>query len=139
MLDKLSIPKILKKHDETDAEFIERIKRMHSPSGQISEIYERYNPGEAFEKGVQSASKIKGGEIKMRIGGTELITKENINTQWKESCIDYVNSKIKNAVSNQWSEVYLEKDHMFPELIKELKSNFNIINENKDMIIISWR
>ena len=42
---------------------VDKILKKHSPHRQWTEIDRRYNPGEAFTKGAQSATKINKGDI----------------------------------------------------------------------------
>jgi len=74
----------------------------------------------------------------MNIEGIELITKEKANKEWKQTCINYVNTEIESAIRLHYTSTNLSKKKLFPELIEELKSNFYVLDDIGDVIIISW-
>jgi len=88
---------------------------------------------------LENNSKHRKKDKVMNIGGIELTTKEKANKKWKQSCISYVNTEIENAIRVHYTSIDLSKKKLFPKLIEELKSNFDILDDIEDVLIISWK
>ncbi|GEM_PF-3903103 len=67
-----------------------------------------------------------------------LINKTEAMKIYKEDCVRYVNEKVHRACNNHRTNVDLEKEYLYKELIDELKTGYKTLSETEIYLTISW-